>query len=93
VDEDLPFVISVVRSGGFAGLRREWTVEISAPDEAEWWRPLIEACPWDHTPDPPRPDAFVYVVSVPQHRATVPERELNGPWQQLVDEVRRRAEA
>ena len=27
--DDLPYVISVTRSGGFAGLRREWTIEVS----------------------------------------------------------------
>nr|MCW2727241.1 hypothetical protein [Aeromicrobium sp.] len=90
--DELPFVISVVRSGGFAGLRREWTIEVSAPDDAEHWRPIIDACPWDREPGPPRPDGFVYVVRVDPHCATIPEPELDEPWRQLVDEVRSRAD-
>lgn len=86
--DELPFVISVVRSGGFAGLRHEWTIEVTAPDDAERWRPIIAACPWDHSPEPGRPDGFVYVVQAHDHTATVPESDLHGPWRQLVDEVR-----
>jgi hypothetical protein len=89
--DELPFVISVVRSGGFAGLRREWTIEVSAPDDAERWRPIVEACPWDHVGTDPVPDGFVYDFRVAEHEAVVAERELDGPWRQLADEVRRHA--
>lgn len=85
----VPFVISVVRSGGFAGLRREWTIEVSAPDEAERWLPIIEACPWDEVGGQVRPDGFIYDMRADRHSAVVPEQELHGPWQQLVDEVQR----
>jgi len=80
-------VISVVRTGGFAGLRREWTVEI---DDGEWpdWQRLVDACPWDSVPDDPAPDRFVYLISVPPHSARVPERRLTGPWRELADRVR-----
>jgi hypothetical protein len=87
--DDLPFVISVVRTGGFAGLRHEWTIEVSAPDEAEHWRPIIEACPWDDPGDDTRADGYVYAVRAERHEAVVPEQRLAGPWRQLVDEVRR----
>ena len=92
--DELPFVITVVRSGGFAGLRREWTIEVSAPQEAEHWRPLVEACPWDDSAaaDPVVADGFVYGVRVAEHEAVVAERELDGPWRTLVDEVRRSAD-
>jgi hypothetical protein len=90
--DELPFVISVVRSGGFAGLRREWTIEVSAPDDAERWRPIVDACPWDDAVGHPVPDGFVYDFRVAQHEAVVPERELDGPWRQLADEVKRFAD-
>lgn len=92
--DELPFVITVARSGGFAGLRREWSIEVSVPQEAERWRPIVEACPWDATGDADATaDGFVYALRVADHAAIVPERELDGPWRQLVDEVRRSAEA
>lgn len=89
--DDLPFVITVVRSGGFAGLRTEWSIEVSAPHEAERWRPILEACPWDDVTGDPVADGFVYDFRVAGHEAIVAERELDGPWRQLADEVRRSA--
>jgi len=89
--DELPFVITVVRSGGFAGLRMEWSVEISAPHEAEHWRPIVEACPWDDVTGDPVADGFVYDFRVADHEAIVAERELDGPWRQLADEVRQAA--
>jgi hypothetical protein len=91
MDDELPFVISIVRSGGFAGLRREWTVEVSAPEEAEHWRPIIEACPWDDPGEDPQPDRFVYDLRASRHAARVREQDLSGPWQLLVEEVQRAA--
>ena len=89
--DDLPFVISVVRSGGFAGMRREWTVQVTAADEATRWYPIIEACPWDEDGAVGNPDGFVYAVRAAHHIAVVPENRLDGPWRQLVDEVQRHA--
>ena len=93
--DELPFVITVARTGGFAGLRREWTIEVAAPHDAEHWRPIVEACPWDATDGRAdgTADGFVYDLRVADHQAVVAERELDGPWRQLVDEVRRSAEA
>lgn len=49
--------IVVVRSGGFAGLRREWRVD-AGDDDADRWLLLVEACPWDDDSGPaPEPDA------------------------------------
>jgi hypothetical protein len=91
--DELPFVITVARTGGFAGLRREWSIEVSAPQDADRWRPIVEACPWDAAdPTAATADGFVYDLRVADHAAVVAERELDGPWRQLVDEVRRSAE-
>jgi len=89
--DELPFVITVVRSGGFAGMRREWSIEVTAQTEAERWRPIVEACPWDDVTGDPVADGFVYDFRVADHEAVVAERELDGPWRLLADEVRRNA--
>lgn len=74
------------RTGGFAGLTREWTVHIEA-DEASW-RELIEALPWDSVPDDPESvDRFTYHVACDGREARLPEAALTGPWRELVRRV------
>lgn len=93
--DELPFAITVTRSGGFAGLRREWTIEVSVDHEAERWRPIVEACPWDDAPAGPATsaaDGFVYALRVAGQEAVVAESDLDGPWRELVDQVRRSAD-
>jgi len=80
-------VVRVTRTGGFAGLRRQWQVEATSEDEAQQWWPLGEACPWDATPDDGYPDGFVYEVSANDRAAVLPERQVDGPWRSLVDAV------
>jgi hypothetical protein len=91
MEDEVPFVISVVRTGGLAGLRREWTVEVGVPDDLPHWQPLIEACPWDASGGDNHPDGFVYDLRANTREARVPERELSGAWQHLVEEVQRSA--
>jgi hypothetical protein len=91
-----PLRILVVRSGGFAGIARTWTVE---PDgDADDWLNLIDACPWGtHTADPAARDRFVWRIEVRVRRrrrtASVPDRDLDGPWRELVERVKTAAEA
>lgn len=81
--------ITVARTGGFAGLKREWSVSSALDDEDELMR-LVEACPWHEPPrpDPEARDRFVYLITVraPRSRrsATVPESSMTGPWKTLV---------
>ncbi|RKT36408.1 hypothetical protein DEU34_0921 [Microbacterium sp. AG1240] len=86
-------VVTVVRSGGIAGLRREWRAE-PAPDAVARWTELIDGCPWD---DPPaaEPGADRYQWRIRARSDDAPPREvrlgdggLAGPWRTLVDEVR-----
>ena len=89
-------LITVVRSGGFAGLRQQWQAEI-ADDERDEWMPLIKACPWGSTPtDPTSRDRYVWRIEArgPRLRrgATVPEAHLEGPWSELVARVRAAAD-
>lgn len=93
--------ITVQRSGGVAGMERVWSVQAVTPDDRDQWQPLIEACPWDDLPGPaaagaggiPQPDRFVYRIRAGQRRATLPERDLVGPWRTLVESMRAAAES
>lgn len=87
--------VRVVRTGGFAGLRREWTAE-PPPEEAPHWLGLIDECPWSAVRDGREPtgaDRFVWRISVrvsdePARSAQLGDDDLTGPWHDLVDEVR-----
>jgi hypothetical protein len=81
--------ITVSRTGGFAGIRRTWSLEVDR-DEDQRWLPLVEACPWDEVPEEttPIPDAYTYRICVDRQEASIPERFLTGPWRELVDRTR-----
>jgi hypothetical protein len=91
-DRTLVWTITVVRTGGFAGLSREWRVN-SADDPGVDWPALIEACPWKkrYPPSAAR-DRFVWRIEADApprtHRATLPESALTGPWRVLADRVK-----
>ena len=84
--------ILVVRSGGFAGLSREWRVRSVDHPEVDWAR-LVEACPWDAVspPDHSR-DQFIWRIEahapVKRRRATLPDSRVRGAWRSLVDQVK-----
>ncbi|GAA2004577.1 protealysin inhibitor emfourin [Microbacterium ulmi] len=92
---DVLLVVRVVRTGGFAGLRREWKAE-PPPDEAPRWIGLIDECPWEAaaSPAPARgADTFQWRISArcaddPPRSAALSDDQLRGPWRDLVDEVR-----
>jgi hypothetical protein len=79
--------ITVQRSGGLAGIERVWSVQAVTPDDRDQWQTLVEACPWDELPAgaTSQPDRFVYRIRAGQRHATLPERDLTGPWRALVD--------
>lgn len=85
--------VIVSRSGGLAGLRLTWEVRVEEqPDAAEWYL-LIEEIPWGQPPPvPPEPDRFVYRIRCAPHEATLAERQLVGPWRELVDRVQETTE-
>jgi hypothetical protein len=84
--------IEVVRTGGFAGISREWRVE-AQDDDCDDWMPLIEACPWHRVPPPDQlsRDRFVWRIEVDgpglHRRATLADGGLDGPWRSLVERV------
>ena len=75
----------VVRSGGFAGMQRTWSTQVSSEEAQERWLPLLN--------DPPEaadgePDRFTYEISVGPAAVTLPERQVKGRWRELVERAR-----
>ena len=90
------YTISVVRTGGFAGLRREWRVTSTDAREVDW-AGLIDACPWNNsatTRDGRSADRFVWRIEAKTgartRNATLGDGEVTGAWKSLVDAVRAR---
>lgn len=89
--------VRVTRTGGFAGLRREWRTEAEGPD-ARFWIALIERCAWDDSGggarDAAGADRFVWGIRArcdgDERSAELADADVRGPWRQLVDEVRDR---
>jgi hypothetical protein len=78
--EECAVKVRVSRSGGFAGVTREWEADV---DDG-----LVDNLPWDAAPfSSGSPDRFVYVIYVSHRQITLPEKELTGPWRELVDRV------
>ncbi|WP_405373302.1 MULTISPECIES: protealysin inhibitor emfourin [unclassified Microbacterium] len=94
--------ITVVRSGGIAGMRRAWRV-IAADGDAADWAMLVEACPWG-SPAPvagsaPRgADRFSWEVATitgtRDQRAVLGDADLQeqDAWRRLIDAVRTRGQ-
>jgi hypothetical protein len=84
--------VTVVRSGGFAGLTSNWEVVIDDQDDRDSWMELIESLPWQSTPRARQlPDGYSYRITCSRHRITLPEQQLTGTWRELVDRVREAA--
>jgi len=90
--------VIVSRSGGFAGLRRVWRVDVEEQPDERAWRDLLGSLPWEADDEPQRsssaaapgrPDRFVYEIQVQTHHVRLGETELDGAWRELVDRVRK----
>ena len=90
--EQPQITVTVVRTGGFAGLRRQWSAQPREPERPHWVT-LIRQCPWDDqcAADPAGVDRFTWHIEAQlgddDRRAEVPETRLHGPWRDLVAEV------
>ena len=83
--------ITVVRSGGFAGLTRSWVVVVDRHDER--WASLLDNLPWGSVKlVVPAPDRFVYRIRVSRRQVVLPEQQVAGAWRTLVDQVISEAE-
>lgn len=92
--DDPAVAVRVVRSGGFAGLRRTWAVDVDAADAGPWIA-LVEACPWDgcrSAEGASGADRFSYRLSArmrgAERQADLAESDAVGPWRALIDAVR-----
>ncbi len=73
-------IVKVRRSGGFAGVTREWEAEVEDS--------LLDELPWDRRPRrTASTDRFVYLIRMSRRRITLAETQLDGPWRELVDRV------
>lgn len=80
--------IVVVRTGGFAGLTRVWSTQVSSEEAEREWLPLLQNPPPEQ---PAGPDRFVYEFQVGPSAVTLPERCVQGRWRELVERARKAA--
>lgn len=80
--------IVVVRTGGFAGLTRVWSIQVSTEEAEQKWLPLLQNPP---PGQPAGPDRFVYDIRVGHFTATLPESCVQGRWRDLVERARQGA--
>jgi hypothetical protein len=83
--------ITVTRTGGFAGLRLERSVDTAQRSDAPEWEELVRTANLASVPRPSKaqPDRFTYQVNVDGRAVTVAEPDLNGPLHTLVERVLR----
>ena len=81
--------VIVSRSGGIAGIRITWEVQVDDQPDASTWTELVDALPWDEvTESDPEPDRYVYRIRCAPHEVVLGEPQVSGPWRELVDRVR-----
>jgi len=81
--------VVVSRSGGIAGIRVTWEVQVDEQPDAPVWRELLGALPWEEAADSaPEPDRYVYRIRCAPHEVVLPEPRVSGPWKDLVDRVK-----
>ena len=80
--------VEVVRSGGIAGLRLSWTVNVDDQPDPEEWVLLIERLPWGETPEAPlepeRPRMVVVFGRTEDEGVDGLDREGRGDFAGLV---------
>lgn len=77
--------VTVVRSGGFAGIERRGESDTASDPVL---RGLIARVDLASVPPPGRiPDQFVYDIDIDGRTATVGESQLSGPLRELVHHV------
>ncbi|NMH97251.1 hypothetical protein HF526_07970 [Pseudonocardia sp. K10HN5] len=80
--------ITVTRTGGFAGLRLQRSVDTAQRADASEWDELVKTARLDSVSRPKnKPDRFTYRVEVDGRTVTVAEPDLHGPLHTLVERV------
>ena len=91
-DDPIHVTVVVTRTGGIAGLRRQWQVD-SRGDEASEWVSLIQECPWSGAASSASgADRFAWsivaLLGPDRHDAELSDDQIDGPWALLVEAVR-----
>ncbi|MEC5198699.1 hypothetical protein RCH21_000923 [Arthrobacter sp. PL16] len=85
--------IEITRSGGFGGITRSWSLEVSATEAEQRWLPLARAEGGIDHADAPRGtreqrDRFTYRIAIGYTEVYVFEGRPDGPWRELIDRAR-----
>ena len=81
--------VVVSRSGGFAGIRTTWEVQVDEQPDRSAWADLLAGLPWDEVSETaPQPDRFIYRIRCAPHEVVLGEQQVCGPWKELIDRVR-----
>ncbi|TFC25962.1 hypothetical protein E3O53_06500 [Cryobacterium sp. TMT2-18-3] len=81
--------VVVSRSGGFAGIRTTWEVQVEEQPDRSAWTELLRGLPWDEvSATAPQPDRYVYRIRCAPHEVVLGEQQVSGPWKDLIDRVR-----
>ena len=85
--------VVVSRSGGIAGLRVTWDVQVDEQPDAASWMQFLEALPWDEAEDTvTAPDRYIYRIRCAPHEVVLAEPQVHGAWKDLIDRVRAASE-
>ena len=95
--------IDITRSGGFGGLTRTWSVEVSRTEAEQRWLPLAEAEEAEAAEETgegpgardavprgagPQRDRFTYRIAIGYTEVHLSESHLADPWRELIDRAR-----
>ncbi|MHA7286913.1 protealysin inhibitor emfourin [Arthrobacter sp. MDT3-44] len=85
--------IEITRSGGFAGLTRTWTLEVSRTEAEQRWLPLAEAeaaaeAGGSGAESGSQRDRFTYRITIGYMEVHFSENRLDDPWRELIERAR-----
>ncbi|MDN4610283.1 protealysin inhibitor emfourin [Arthrobacter burdickii] len=81
--------IEITRSGGFAGLTRSWTLEVSRTEAEQRWLPLAEAQAGSSGAESgSQRDRFTYRITIGYTEVHLSENRLDDPWRELIERAR-----
>lgn len=78
--------ITITRTGGFAGLRRQWVVAVDQLTADRLVHQMGDGSPGAVLDGSPADrDRFTYVFAAGPHRIAIAESRLDGPWRALLE--------
>lgn len=80
--------VIVSRSGGTAGIRLTWEVQVDDQPDATEWAEFLSDLPWEQVAESPaEPDRYLYRIRCAPYEVVIAEPQIAGPWRELVDRV------